>query len=275
MPLVDASNSQTSTEVRFELLSEVYFDPFIEKFSPSWIGLFEQVRTSAVLRSYRGSTVQKEDLRLFQQQRFESLNQSQFVAAADSVRQLSHPLQWRGEILGWLLIESSHQTKTFSDAEVMNIAGPLSCLLAWKDSPWSTRVEALSTLKNLQVHYSDFDWIGIYRRALPAQDLLVLSTYIGEYTQHTEIPISEGICGAAVREERTLNIPNVHADPRFIACSIKTQSELVVPIRNSSDRVVAEIDIDSNTLENFSSEKIASVEAAANQLGQLPELFRE
>jgi L-methionine (R)-S-oxide reductase len=275
MPLVDVSSSQTSTEVRFELLSEVYFDSFIEKFSPSWIGLFEQVKGSAVLRAFRGPAVQNEDSSLFKGQRCESENQSQFLATADSIRQLSHPLQWKGEILGWLIIESSQETRTFSDAEVMNMAGPLSCLLAWKECPWSARIESLSTLKNLQLHYSDFDWIGIYRRPVSTDDLLTLSTYIGEYTQHMEIPISEGICGAAVREERTLNIPNVHADPRFIACSIKTQSELVVPIRNFSNRVVAEIDIDSNTLENFSSEKIASVEAAANHLGRLPELFRE
>jgi len=274
MPLVDVSNSQASTEVHFELLSEVYFDPFIEKFSPSWIGLFEQVKNSPVLRAYRGPSAKTKTTTTFEQHKAESSNPSRFFAANDSTHQLSYPLQWKGETLGWLIVEKARQSKSFHDADIMNIVGPLSCLLAWKESPWSTRVESLGTLRNLQLHYSDFDWIGIYRRAMNAENLLALSTYIGDYTQHIEIPISEGICGAAVREERTLNIPNVHADPRFIACSIKTQSELVVPIRDSSNRVVAEIDIDSNTIENFSAEKIASVESAASYLGRLPELFR-
>jgi GAF domain-containing protein len=82
------------------------------------------------------------------------------------------------------------------------------------------------------LHESDdrFDWTGIYE--LGADRVLHLGPYVGEATEHTEIPIGQGICGTAVAEKRDLNVPDVREVGNYLACSLKTRSELVVLIRD-------------------------------------------
>lgn len=93
-----------------------------------------------------------------------------------------------------------------------------------------------------------YDWVGIY---ILSGDELILGPYKGPATPHTVIPLSKGICGAAIREKKIINLGDVWADKRFIACSSTTRSELVVPIWRN-DEVIAEIDVDSNMPSAFS-----------------------
>ena len=44
------------------------------------------------------------------------------------------------------------------------------------------------------------------------------------------IPIDSGIVGAAVREWRPINVPDVNKDPRYLPMNPETRSELVVPL---------------------------------------------
>lgn len=102
------------------------------------------------------------------------------------------------------------------------------------------------------------DWIGIYYKEsylykLDSTDL-VIGPYIGEFTEHVRIPIDRGFCGMALREERTVNVADVTQDSTHIACSLKTRSELVVPIADKNGKFVAELDIDCNRLNAFTSE---------------------
>lgn len=102
------------------------------------------------------------------------------------------------------------------------------------------------------------DWIGIYYKESYIDKLdstdLVLGPYIGEETEHTRISIDRGFCGMALREERTVNVADVTKDATHIACSLKTRSELVVPIADKSGKYVAELDIDCNRLNAFTKE---------------------
>ena len=97
-------------------------------------------------------------------------------------------------------------------------------------------------VKFLKVNVEKYNWVGIY---LKKGDELILHNYIGKPTAHTTIPVSEGICGAAVREKQTVIIDNVNEDSRYIACSLETRSEIVVPIYKSKE-IIGEIDIDSD-----------------------------
>ena len=104
------------------------------------------------------------------------------------------------------------------------------------------------------------DWIGIYykesylyKNKTDSTDL-VLGPYIGEETEHVRIPIDRGFCGLALREERTVNVDDVTLDTRHIACSLKTKSELVIPIADKNGVFVAELDIDCNRLRAFTSD---------------------
>ena len=98
---------------------------------------------------------------------------------------------------------------------------------------------AVSILKESVPVYS---WVGIY---LLEGNELVLGPFLGKPSPHTRIPLGSGICGAAATEQRTIIVDDVNADPRYLACSIETRSEIVVPIMDAN-RVLGEIDIDSD-----------------------------
>lgn len=98
----------------------------------------------------------------------------------------------------------------------------------------------------LKRHFPKYNWAGIY---LVEGNELVVHNYLGAPTPHVRIPIGQGICGAAVAEEQTIIVPEVHADPRYLSCSIETKSEIVVPIQGR--QMHGEIDIDSHTPDAF------------------------
>ena len=98
------------------------------------------------------------------------------------------------------------------------------------------------TVNLLKTRLPDYTWAGIY---LLDGNELVLGPYAGKPSPHTRIPLGRGICGAAATEKATIVVDDVHADPRYLACSLETKSEIVVPIMQGAD-VLGEIDIDSD-----------------------------
>ena len=94
----------------------------------------------------------------------------------------------------------------------------------------------------LKSNLPDYTWVGIYRLE---GDTLVLGPFIGKPSPHTRIPIGQGICGAAAAARDTIVVHDVNADPRYLACSLETKSEIVVPILREGE-VLGEIDIDSD-----------------------------
>jgi len=104
----------------------------------------------------------------------------------------------------------------------------------------SAMTQAVRLLKDGIPYYS---WVGIY---LLDGDELVLGPFLGKPSPHTRIPLGRGICGAAATEKATIIVDDVNADDRYLACSIETKSEIVVPIMEDGE-VLGEIDIDSDT----------------------------
>lgn len=100
--------------------------------------------------------------------------------------------------------------------------------------------------------------------------VLVLGPFHGAPTEHIRIPVTEGICGAAVAQGETVIVEDVSADPRYLACSIETKSEIVVPIRVRG-RGVGEIDIDSHALKAFGVEDRRFLEECAGIFGEFLE----
>ena len=98
---------------------------------------------------------------------------------------------------------------------------------------------AVEELKAQLPHYS---WVGIY--LLEGQEL-VLGPFLGKPSPHTRIPLNRGICGAAASQQQTIIVDDVNRDPRYLACSLETKSEIVVPIMRDG-QVLGEIDIDSD-----------------------------
>ena len=118
------------------------------------------------------------------------------------------------------------------------------------------------TVTLLKENCPTYDWVGIY---YVCGQNLNLGPYQGAPTEHQIIPIGEGICGAAAAEDATIVVPDVTADARYIACSIETRSEIVVPVRNGGE-AFAEIDIDSHTPNAFADEDRTMIEEIAEIL---------
>jgi GAF domain-containing protein len=114
----------------------------------------------------------------------------------------------------------------------------------------------------LKEQMSDYSWVGIY---LLEGDELVLGPFLGKPSPHTRIPLNQGICGAAASHKQTIIVDDVDADPRYLACSLETRSEIVVPIMRGSE-VLGEIDIDSDRKAAFGPADRDLLEATAAAL---------
>jgi L-methionine (R)-S-oxide reductase len=112
-----------------------------------------------------------------------------------------------------------------------------------------------------------YNWVGFYLLEPGAQPpMLVLGAFEGAMTPHTRIPLHQGICGAAASSGQTVVVDDVNQDPRYLACSLETKSEIVVPVF-AHGRVVGELDIDSHFAAAFTAEHQDLVQHCARLVG--------
>lgn len=94
----------------------------------------------------------------------------------------------------------------------------------------------------------DFFWVGFY---LKKEKQLVLGPFQGSVAC-TRIAFDKGVCGAAYTRRETILVPDVDQFPGHIACSSASKSEIVVPVFDQAGRVIMVLDVDSDTLADFS-----------------------
>ena len=126
-------------------------------------------------------------------------------------------------------------------------------------------VAAMATVTcELHNAFDHYHWTGFYRTTSPG--VLKIGPYQGGHGC-LYIPFDKGICGAAARTGETQDVPNVHERAEHIACSSTTNSEIVVPIKNSNGEVVAVLDVDSDDFSAFSKQDIDLIERICTWLG--------
>ena len=114
-------------------------------------------------------------------------------------------------------------------------------------------------------NFDNYSWIGIY---LVEGNDLVLGPWRGpNATEHNRIPVGKGICGSAAESGKTEIIADVNADSRYLSCFISTKSEIVVPIKKD-DKVIGEIDIDSDKKDTFTNDDKLFLEKIADMLSK-------
>ena len=123
-------------------------------------------------------------------------------------------------------------------------------------------------VKLLHERMLKYNWVGFYMLEPGAQPpALVLGAFEGAMTPHTRIPLNQGICGAAASSGQTVVVDDVGKDSRYLACSLETKSEIVVPVF-AFGKVVGELDIDSHFPSAFSPEDQVFVQHCATLVGQ-------
>jgi len=123
-------------------------------------------------------------------------------------------------------------------------------------------------VKLLHERMLKYNWVGFYMLEPGAQPpMLVLGAFEGAMTPHTRIPLNQGICGAAASSGQTVVVDDVSKDSRYLACSLETKSEIVVPIFVHGT-VVGELDIDSHFPAAFTPEHQELVQYCAKLVGK-------
>lgn len=123
-------------------------------------------------------------------------------------------------------------------------------------------------VKLLHERVLKYNWVGFYMLEPGAQPpMLALGAFEGAMTPHTRIPLNQGICGAAASSGRTVVVDDVSKDSRYLACSLETRSEIVVPVFAHGE-VVGELDIDSHFPAAFTAEHQDLVQYCASLVGE-------
>jgi len=117
----------------------------------------------------------------------------------------------------------------------------------------------------LHSSFDSYTWVGIY---LVKNNMLHLGPWSGPHaTEHTEIPIGHGICGAAAETGKIENIADVRKDNRYLPCFISTRSEIVVPLKHD-EAIIGEIDIDSDQPQAFDNDDELFLKKIADMLAE-------
>ncbi len=105
------------------------------------------------------------------------------------------------------------------------------------------------------------NWAGFYYLR---GDRLVLGPFQGK-PACIEISVGRGVCGTAVKEDRSILVPDVHRFLGHIACDSASNSELVIPLHQDG-RIIGVLDLDSPDLNRFTEEDRIGLESFAETL---------
>jgi GAF domain-containing protein len=161
--------------------------------------------------------------------------------------------------LGWIMPVTADLRKL---AEVRQAADGVNAEATTADK----LMEGITVLLNQKM--LRYNWVGFYMLEPAASPpALVLGHYQGAMTPHIRIPLNQGICGAAASSGKTVVVDDVTTDSRYLACSLETKSEIVVPVFVRG-QVVGELDIDSHFPAAFGIEDRELVDYCAQLVGK-------
>ncbi len=109
-------------------------------------------------------------------------------------------------------------------------------------------------------------WTGFY---LIRDGNLVVHTYQGPVACLV-LKAHSGVCWAAIDRNDSVVVEDVEAFPGHIACDARSRSEIVVPLRDSENRPVGVLDLDSHEVAHFDDDDRRGLEAVVAVLGSQP-----
>jgi len=99
----------------------------------------------------------------------------------------------------------------------------------------------------LHGEFDHFFWTGFYR-------LVDGELTVGPYQGFPACMVLErhrGVCWAGIDRGQVVNVPNVHEFEGHIACDGRANSEIVVPLRDPSGKIIGVLDVDSGDFDAF------------------------
>lgn len=117
-------------------------------------------------------------------------------------------------------------------------------LVKKSDNPISHMATVIAVLHH-KMDY--FFWTGVY---LLQDGKLLVGPYQGPVACQ-ELAQNKGVCWAGINQNKTMVVEDVHLFPDHIACDSRSNSEIVVPLRNNNGEIIGVLDIDSKDLNSF------------------------
>ena len=138
----------------------------------------------------------------------------------------------------FLLMDTSKK-----DGRYQRIISQLEGLLTKTNDP----IARMATIAAVLSHKFDyFFWCGFY---FLRDDKMIVGPYQGPVA--CQVLQGTGVCLAAVKERKSIVVPDVHKFPGHIACDSRSNSEIVVPVRDHDGNIIAVLDVDSASLNSF------------------------
>lgn len=120
----------------------------------------------------------------------------------------------------------------------------LKTLLEPHDNPTS----AMSTIAAVLHHKFDyFFWTGFY---ILKEGELMVGPYQGPVAC-IKLKKNTGVCWAGINRKEAVVVPDVHLFPGHIGCDSRSNSEIVLPLKNKNGDIVGVMDVDSKELNSF------------------------
>ncbi len=117
--------------------------------------------------------------------------------------------------------------------------------LLTKTSNAEARMATIVAVLHHKMDY--FFWTGFY---MLVDGELIVRTYQGPVACQV-LEKGNGVCWAGISRAETVIVPDVHQFPGHIACDSRSNSEIVVPLRNHQGVVVGVLDVDSKSFAAF------------------------
>jgi len=106
----------------------------------------------------------------------------------------------------------------------------------------------MATISSVLHHKMDgFFWTGFY---ILNNGELMVRLYQGPVACQL-LKKDTGVCWAGINQQKTIVVADVHDFTDHIACDARSQSEIVVPVRDNNGDIVGVLDVDSSVLNTF------------------------
>ena len=129
-------------------------------------------------------------------------------------------------------------------ARYQRIYSQLQDLLAKSNDPDARMATIVAVLHHKM---ETFFWTGFY--CLKNGELIV-KTYQGPVACQV-LEKDTGVCWAGINQGKSIIVPDVHLFPGHISCDSRSKSEIVVPLKDTKNRIIGVLDVDSSTLNAF------------------------
>jgi L-methionine (R)-S-oxide reductase len=114
-----------------------------------------------------------------------------------------------------------------------------------KSNDLNARLATITAVLHHKMDY--FFWTGFY---MLNEGELVVRTYQGPVACQV-LEKGRGVCWAAINRDVSVVVEDVHLFPGHIACDSRSNSEIVVPLRNDHGELIGVLDVDSKEKGSF------------------------